>query len=221
MRQQSAYYGNPWLGMFIKTNDRVTLLPIDSMQKIEDAARECLQTEVVKVSAGDTNLLGMYVAMNSNGAILPNIMKENEVEAIKRAGLNVYVSQERHNAHGNNIAVSDKGGVVNPHLEREEVKKMEDALCVELAPATIAGYTTVGSTCIASNNGFLAHFRASEDEMAELRGILKVHGSRGTVNTGTGFVAYGAVANSRGYLVGEDTTAFEMGRLEEALGLIR
>ena len=221
MRQQTSYYGNPWLGMFVKTNDRITLLPKDSMDKLEAALRENLKTETVRISVADSNILGVYIAMNSNGIVLPNIMTEEELGTIRKCGLNVCVSGDRYNAHGNNVAVSDKAGVVNPHVERDEVKKMEDALGVELCPATIAGHTTVGSACIATNNGFLVHYRASEDEMAELKNILKVPGSRGTVNKGTGFVAYGAVVNRNGYAVGEGTTPFEMGRLEEALGLIK
>jgi translation initiation factor 6 len=216
-----AYFGNPWIGMFIKTNDSITVLPIDSMKKLEDAAAANLKTSIVRVSAGDSNLLGIYVAMNSNGAILPNIMREEEVAGLKKAGLNVYVSAERNNAHGNNIALNDKGGVINPHVDRAEAKKMEDVLGVELVPMTVGAYATLGSACIATNTGFLAHYKASEDEVRMLRDALKVDGSRGTVNTGTGFVAYGAVVNRNGYIAGEGTTAFELGRLEEALGLIK
>ena len=57
--------------------------------------------------------------------------------------------------------------------------------------------------------------------MDDIKSILKVPGNKGTVNTGTGFVSFGAKANRNGYIVGEATTAFEMGRIEEALGLIR
>ena len=71
------------------------------------------------------------------------------------------------------------------------------------------------------NGGFLAHYKTGEEDMAALRDALRVHGSKGTVNTGTGFVSYGVIANSKGYVAGESTTAFEMGRLEEALGLIK
>jgi translation initiation factor 6 len=219
--ERCAYFGNPWIGMFIKTNDSVTLLPVDSMKKLEEKAAAGLKTEIVKVSAGDSNLLGIYFAMNSNGAVLPNIMREEEVAALKRAGLNVHVSAERNNAHGNNIAVNDRGGAINPHVSREEAKKMEDVLGVELVPMSVAGYATIGSACIATNSGFLAHFGASPEEMAALKSALKADGSRGTVNTGTGFVAYGAVVNKNGYIAGEGTTAFELGRLEEALGLIK
>lgn len=219
--EQCSYFGNPWIGMFIKTNDSVTVLPVDSMRKLEEKAVASLKTDVVRVSAGDSNLLGVYFAMNSNGAVLPNIMREEEVAALKRAGLNVHVSAERNNAHGNNIAANDRGGVINPHVSREEAKRMEDVLGVELVPAMVAGYATVGSACIATNTGFLAHFRATPEDIATLRGALKVEGSRGTVNTGTGFVSYGAVVNKNGYIAGEGTTAFELGRLEEALGLIK
>lgn len=218
---KTTYFGNPWIGMFIKTNDETTLLPVDSMKKLDDMVAEKLGTAVVKTTLADSNLLGIYAAMNSKGVVLPNVARAEEIEAVKKSGLNVYVSKDRNNANGNNIAVNDKGGIINPHVEPAEARAMGDALGVELVPLTIAGYSTVGSACIALDGGFLAHYRATEDEMAALRDALKAQGSKGTVNTGTGFVSYGAVANKKGYVVGENTTAFEMGRLEEALGLIK
>ncbi|MEW6749312.1 MAG: translation initiation factor IF-6 [Candidatus Micrarchaeota archaeon] len=218
---RTAYFGNPWLGMFIKTNDEVTLLPIDSMQKVEDMLRERLQTTTIKTNVGDCNLLGMYTAMNSNGVVLPNVARDEEAALLKKAGLNVHICRDKHNANGNNLAVNDKGGIANPYMDPAEVKAVGDALGVEMVPLKIAGFSTVGSACIATNNGFLAHYKASEEDLAAIKDALKVDGNKGTVNTGTGFVAFGAVANSKGYVAGESTTAFELGRLEEALGLIR
>jgi translation initiation factor 6 len=219
--KKTAYFGNPWIGMFIKANDDVTMLPVDSMEKLEKVVEDSLKTDILKVGIGDSNLLGIYVAMNSNGIVLPNVVRDEEAAALKKAGLNVHVSSEKHNAHGNNIAVSDKGGIINPNVGKEEAKAMEDVLGVELVPGSVAGYTTVGSACIATNTGFLAHYRTSDEEMAMLKDVLKVFGSKGTVNTGTGFVSYGIIVNKNGYIAGEQTTAFEMGRLEEALGLIK
>lgn len=218
---KAAYFGNPWIGMFIRTNDSTTLVPIDSMDKFENAARESLKTETIRMAISDSNLLGIYVAMNSTGIILPSIVSEREVELVKKSGLNVHVSNERHNAHGNNIALNDKGGIINPHVEPSEARRMSDCLGVELVPMSVAGFTTVGSAVLATNEGFLAHFKASDDEIAALGEALKVQGKKGTVNMGTGFVAFGAAVNKNGYMVGEDTTPFEIGRLEEALGLIR
>jgi translation initiation factor 6 len=219
--RKTAYFGNPWIGMFIKTNDDYTMLPVDSMKKLEDAVQDALKTEIIKTAIADSNLLGVYLTMNSNGIVVPSITGRKELEAIKKSGLNVYVSKERHNANGNNIAVNDKGGIVNPHLGKGEVKKMEDVLGVELVPMSVAGFTTVGSACVATNEGFICHFRASAEDIEQMGSALKVPGIKGTVNTGTGFVSYGVVVNSKGYIAGENTTAFELGRVEEALGLIK
>ena len=218
---KTAYFGNPWIGMFIKTNDEVTLLPSDSMQKVEDILRERLKTTTIKTNIADCNLVGMYTAMNSNGVVLPNVVCDEEIALLKKAGLNVHVCKDNHNANGNNMAVNDKGGIVNPYLEEAEVKAIGDVLDVELVPMRVARYSTVGSACIATNGGFLAHYNASDEDLSNLKDALKVDGNKGTVNTGTGFVAFGAVANSKGYVAGEATTAFELGRLEEALGLIK
>ncbi|MFH0885280.1 MAG: translation initiation factor IF-6 [Candidatus Micrarchaeota archaeon] len=218
---KTSYFGNPWIGMFIKTNDRFTVMPIDTMEKVETIVRERLKTEVIKLGVADSNLLGVYIALNSNGVILPNVARESEISALKQLGLNVYISKDKHNANGNNIAVNDKGGIINPYVERDEAKAISDALGVELVPLGIAGFTTVGSACIATNSGFLAHYKSSDDDLRMLKDALKVDGSKGTVNTGTGFVAYGAVVNRNGYVVGENTTPYEIGRLEEGLGLIR
>ena len=218
---RTAYYGNPWIGMFIKTNDEYTMLPVDSMKKLEDAVEEVLMTKVIKTGIADSNLLGIYTAMNCKGAILPNVINEKEVKAIKEAGLNIYISKDKNNANGNNIVVNDKGGIVNPNLDKNEIKKMEDTLGVELVPMTVAGYATVGSSCLATNLGFFTHFKTSEDEMKQMKDILKVYGNKGTVNMGTGFVSYGIIVNKNGYIAGEATSAFELGRAEEALGLIK
>lgn len=216
-----SYYGNPWIGMFIKTNNEVTMLPVDSMKKVDDAVETTLKTKIVKISMGDSNLLGVYIAMNSNGVILPNIVKQEEADALKKMGLNVYISSGKFNAYGNNIAVNDNGGVINPNIEKEDSKKIADTLGVELVPMLIANFSTVGSACIATNTGYLAHFKASDDELDKLRGVFRVNGNKGTMNTGTGFVSYGAVVNKNGYVIGESTTAYEIGRLEEALDLVK
>jgi len=217
---KTSYFGSSWLGLYLKGNNKYTLVPVDVMDKVLDAIRSTLKTEPCKVIVSNSNLIGPYMAMNSNGAVLPNVCNDEEVANIKKLGLNVYRSGERNNAHGNNICVNDKGGVINPHVHPEEKKKIADALGVELLEGSVANYTTVGSCVLANNKGFLAHFASSENDMKMLEDALKVKGMKGTINTGTGFVSIGAVTNDNGYVVGEHTTAYEMGRIEEALGFI-
>ncbi|MFH1221509.1 MAG: translation initiation factor IF-6 [Candidatus Micrarchaeota archaeon] len=218
--KQTSYYGHSWIGMFIKGNDDITLVPIDAVDKMIESIEENLKTKVVKIVLAQSNLIGVYTVMNSNGVVLPAAASSEEVAKIKELGLNVYVSHDRHNAFGNNIVVNNKGGVINPEIEQAEVRRLSDVLGVELVPGTIAKYLTVGSCCIATDNGFLAHYGASEQDMEWLENALKVKGALGTANTGSGFVAYGMVANNKGCLAGEASTVFELGRLLETMGLV-
>ncbi len=220
MRERCSYYGNPWIGMFVKASDSMVLAPLDCPDKLLAGLHGSLKAEVRRVSVGDSNLVGVYLAMNNNGVIMPNIASPQEAAVFKSFGLNVYHSPERQNAHGNNLAINDKGGVVNPHIHATERRKMEDALGIELVPMRIGDYATVGSSCLAGNRGFLAHYAASDDDMKTLESAFKVKGERGTVNMGTGFVSFGVVANSHGYAAGEATSAHELGRVESALGYV-
>lgn len=219
-KRQFSYYGNSWIGMFMKSNDSVTFIPVDSLDIVEKMVKEHLKTKIVRTMIGQSNLLGLYVAMNNNGAILPNIADENEAKIFRSAGLNVYISSEKHNAHGNNIAINNNGGVINPEISRAERKKISDVLGVELIPMSIAGYKTVGSSCIATDRGFLVHYNASDEEVKLLKTIFKVNGEKSTVNMGSGFVAYGIVTNNTGFVAGEATTAFELGQLVSAMDFV-
>lgn len=216
----ASYFGNPWLGLFFKTNEELTLVPVDTSPKLAAHIGENLKTRVLPVLIGESNLLGIYGAMNSNGIVVSNVALPEEIAVLKKAGLNVYRSRTSLNAHGNNISVNDKGGLINGYVERPEQEAIEDALGVELVPMHIGGYTTIGSLVLATNRGYLAHYQTSDEDQRKLEEILKVKGSVGSLNMGVGFVALAAIANSKGYLAGEASSAFEQGRLEEALGFL-
>lgn len=220
IRRQFSYYGNSWIGMFIAGNDSVAFIPVDALDVVKKTIEHYLKTRVIKTTIAQSNLLGLYVAMNNNGIILPNIATEEEAALFRSLGLNVYLSRERHNAHGNNIAVNNLGGVINPAVSGAERKKIADVLGVELVPAKIASYATVGSACIVSDRGFLAHYQTTDEELKSLEEVFRVRGERGTMNTGSGFVAYGAAANKNGYVAGELSTAFELGQLVKAMDFV-
>jgi translation initiation factor 6 len=217
---RTAYYGNPFLGLFFKASNSLALAPIDAQDKNVSALEQELGVKVVKTLIGGSNLVGVYTAMNSNGILLPNVAQPAEVEALRKAGMNVLVSGELNNAHGNNLCVNDKGGIINPHVDSAQKKRMEDALGIELVPLSIAKHTTVGSACVASNKGFLAHYAASDDEIKAVEDALKVPGDKGTVNTGAGYVSAGIVHNDKGFVAGEASTGYELGKIESALGYI-
>ncbi len=220
IRKQTAYSGNSYIGMFAETNNEVTLVPLDASEKFKSAIEENLKTRTIPLMIANSNLIGIYTIMNSNGVILPNVVEEEEIKKVKETGLNVYVSKDLHNANGNNIVVNDKGGIISIRISDYERKKIGDTLGIELHPMKIAEHVTVGSCCIANNKGFLSHFRANETELQVMEEFLKVKGGVGTINMGAGCVSLGVLANDHSYVIGMETTAFEAGRIEEALGFL-
>ncbi len=214
------YLGNPWLGTFIKSNNEITIVPPDATEKLCRLLNERLKTEIVKTLIAESNLIGLYSVMNSKGIVLPNIVKEEEVTILKKHGLNIYLSSEKMNAHGNNITVTDKTGIISKDVSQNEKKAIEDALGVELIETTVAGYNAVGSACIATNKGFLVHYKTTETELAQIEKAFQLDGERGTVNMGIGFIGKGLVANEHGYLPGSSTTGFELSRIHSALGFL-
>lgn len=218
--KRAAYYGNSFLGIFAATNNSHTIFPQGAPRSFVEKVCGALGTKEVRCSIGESELNGVYAVMNSRGVVLPRFDEKSAGRIRQETGLEVYASRERMNAHGNNICVNDRGGIINEHVRQEERRGMEECLGVELVPMRIGAFTTVGSMCVANNKGFLVHYGAKEEEIRELEGIFRVGGMRGTANTGTGFVGVCMLANDRGYVAGQATTAFEMGRMEEALGFL-
>ncbi len=219
--RRAAYFGNPFIGLFICTNGKHTLFPLDAKQSMVDAVCESLGTSGVRVNIGGNNLNGIYAAMNNNGIVLPANTPTGQAKQIgEETGISVYVSKEKFNAHGNNVALNDMGGLINPNVGKKERAAMEECLGIELVPFTLEGFSAMGSMCVANNKGFLVHYCAGERAIAEIGEILRVRGMPGTVNMGTGFVSIGLLANDKGYFAGEATSPFELGRVEEALEFI-
>ena len=216
---RSSFSGNPFVGLFARATDRFVAIPLGSHEKFEEAARR-LSPNIVRASISSSPYMGIYMAANSNGAVLPPFCSQRETDALAAAGIEAAVIKDtKFSALGNNVACNDRGAIVNEELPKGEIKKIEDALGVEAVPMSICSYKTVGMMVAATNKGFLAHNRISEGEMKEVEGILRVPGLNATVNSGTPIVGLGVVANSAGAIAGEDTSGFELGRIEQGLEL--
>jgi translation initiation factor 6 len=134
--------------------------------------------------------------------------------------INVGIVNDKVNALGNLILANDNGGIVSPSLSKKGIKDIEDILDIDVEKRKISGFKTVGSVGVATNKGALIHPLVKEKELEWIESVLKVEADIGTVNRGTGFVRTGIVANSKGVLVGEETTGPEIMRIEDSLGLL-
>lgn len=212
--------GNPFIGIFAKTNDSVTLLPKNSPEKLVRICSEVLKTRVVKASISNSDIVGIFSAMNSNGIVLPSAVYDYELDELKKAGLNTAVINDKNSAFGNNILVNDSACIINPAMNSRSLKGIADCLGVEVVKGTVGGYKTVGVSAVVTNRGMLAKTTVTEEELASLESIFKVKGSIGTANMGVPFVALCMLANKNGFIAGELTSGFELNRIDEALGFM-
>ena len=217
---KAAIEGNSFLGIFAKTNDSLTLLPKNSSEKLKKTCSEVLKTQVVTASVSNSNLIGIFSAMNSNGIVLPASLYDYELDEFKHAGLNAAVFADKSSAFGNNILTNDSACIVNPAMTNKSIKCIADCLGVEVVKGTVGGYKTVGASAVVTNQGLLAKTSVTDEELASLEGIFKVKGAVGTANMGVSFVGLCMLANKHGFVAGELTSGYELNRIDEAFGFI-
>ena len=54
------FNGNPYIGVFCRSSERLTIVPSQMEPKQEKAIQEALGTEVVKTTMGGTNIPGVF-----------------------------------------------------------------------------------------------------------------------------------------------------------------
>ena len=217
MYKQVSVAGEDFVGLLGLATDRYAILS----PKFRDAG--VLEVPTIKTGIYGTNLIGLFCKGNSNGLLFPYCVEKDSVDRIKKSlkehkiDIGIGVVNDTFTALGNLIAANDKAAVVNP--EFKDVNVIRDILDVEVVKKTIGGHPEVGSSCVATNKGFLAHPDA-EDELKELEDIFKVPGGCGTINFGFPYVGSGLIANSHGYITGLRTSGIELGKIDEALGFL-
>ena len=218
MMRFSRHSGNPNIGVYAAANESLAFLSADASPEFERAVGEALGVKTIKTTVAGAHVIGSLVAMNSNCAVVIGLADAREVEVIE-AEIPCFLLDDSLNAAGNNILVNDHGAIVSPEYGHAVAKPLADALGVEVVFSSIAGCNTVGSICRATNKGCVCHMDASDDELDLIKDVLKVEAVRTSVNHGSRVLGAGILANSKGAVVGDETTPIEMGRIEEGLGL--
>lgn len=218
---QTDFYGDHNLGLFGKASDKLCVLGNFVSDKDVEKIGSILEVDVVKATVANTDLIGIFCCMNSNGILLPKIASNRELEMFKEFDVDVEVVNSKFTAIGNLVLCNDNGAVISRLLSRKDKKIIEDCLGVNSEYSSIADIHTVGSCGVATNKGCLLHRDVSDGEIKIIESVLKVDVDIGTANFGSPFVGSCIIANSNGGLIGESTTGPEVNRIIETLRFIR
>lgn len=201
--------------------DRMMIIPPQVLKSEVKKLEEWLKVKPIQTTIGESVLVGALACANSNGIILPHIVREEEVQVIKSSSdINITVMETKKTAYGNLVLANDRGAMVDPRLKNRDVKKIRDTLGVETVRSRIAGLPYVGSLAATTNKGALAHPLLTEDEQKSLMNVLKVPVDVGTVNCGIPYVAMGLIGNSHGVVAGSVTTGPELFVIGQALDVV-
>jgi translation initiation factor 6 len=212
------FENSPFLGLWGLCTEEFVILP--KMKIKEEKVVETLRARVIKGEVWGSPLLGIFLAGNSHGVVGPYLLKDEEEQELREAGINVFRLESRLTALGNLLLVNDYGGIASPEFSKRELAELEKALKVKLEKGTVAGEPTVGSLAVATNKGVLANPNIREEEARQIERVLGVPVDVGTACGGMGYVGICILGNSKGAIVGTSTTGAELGRIESALGLI-
>ena len=218
---RASFSGSPYVGVFARATDGYVLVRSDLEEELCESVGDELDATVVPTTVGGSSTVGALATGNANGLLVSSRVRETEREAIEAAtGASVTTLPGRINAAGNVVLANDEGAYAHPDLSRAAVRAVEDGLDVPVTRGRIGGVNTVGTAAVATNRGVLCHPKATDEELDAVEEALGVHADIGTINYGGPLIGSGLVANVNGYVVGEETTGPELGRIEDALGYV-
>lgn len=214
----SSIVGSPSIGVYSLANESIVMIPRMVPQKKAQEFADWLKVKLAYTSIAGSVLTGALACANSNGMLLPNSVREEELTEIRAVfDGNITIMETKKTAYGNLVLANDKGAVADPRLKEAELKKIADTLGVEVFQSEIAGLPYVGSLAAATNKGVLAHPLLKDDERKVLEQALKVPVDVGTINCGIPYVGTGLIANSKAAVAGSMTTGPEMFIIANAL----
>ena len=215
---RGSLYGTSSIGVYGVATDKFAIIPADIPEKFEREVEADLKVDIIKGAVLESFLLGVFIAANSYGVILPRLVRDEELNVFRKTiDAEIMVLDVKETALGNLILANDKAALVSPLIPRKALKRIEDALGVEVMQRNLAGSNLVGAIAVVTNKGLLACPLASDEELDELEDFFKVKADIGTINRGNIFVRSGMLANSYGAIVGSETTGPELMRIQQTL----
>lgn len=220
-----AQFGNSSeIGVFAKLTNGYCLVGQGGSQNFYNTFLSELDGKipVVQCSIQDVRIIGRLVVGNKKGLLVPDTTTDQELQHLRNAlpdKVKIQRIEEKLSALGNCIITNDHVALIHPDVDKATEEIVSDVFDVEVFRQSIAGQSLVGSYCAVSNHGALVHPKCTKEEQKELSSLLQVPVMTGTVNRGSSVIGSAMVVNDWTAFVGADTTATEIGVIENIFNL--
>jgi translation initiation factor 6 len=219
MERTTTLAGDPNIGVFSRVLGNIAIIPPESPEDYKQALIQALNVELVETTVQGSTIIGSLVAGNSRGIVMSGLATDNEI-AILEKHRKILLLKDSMNAAGNVIMVNDTFAAVHEDMPSELAHEIGEFLEVEVIHLTLGGVKTVGMAGVATNKGIIVHPRATPHQIARLEEVAKIPVGTGTINMGSALVGTGLLVNESGYIAGNATSGFELGRIEDVFGFL-
>jgi len=224
MAVRAAFESSSEVGVFARLTNSYCLTAMGGSENFNSIFEAELSQHipVIHASVGNTRIVGRVTVGNRHGLLVPSITTDQELQHLRNhlpEDVKVQKVEERLSALGNCVVCNDYVALVHTDLDRETEEVIADVLKVDVFRATIAQNVLVGSYCVLTNQGGLVHARTPMSDMEELSQLIQIPMVAGTVNRGSDVIGAGVVANDWAAFCGMDTTATEIGVVEQIFKL--
>lgn len=214
--QRLTFDGSSNIGAFSRVTDNWMLLAPSDPSTTKDYER-LFDLNAMSTTIGHSTLVGILAVGNHNGLLVPHIVFDEEIEALEsKLELPVYPLKSKLTALGNLILTNDHAALVSPEFTKTDVRKIRDALDVEVEARQLAASPLVGSHGVVTNKGLLAHTSLTDEELEWLASFFAVGVDVGTINCGVPYISIGLLATSQAAGAGHETTGPELMRISAA-----
>jgi len=219
MERTTTFAGDPNIGVFARVVGDIAIIPPESPEDFRAAVAQALSVELVETTIQGSAIIGSLVAGNSRGLVVSGLATDTEIDVLTEYR-EVLLLKDTMNAAGNVIMANDTFAAVHEEMPAGVAEAIGEFLGVEVITLNLGGVRTVGMAGVATNKGVIVHPRATAQQIAKIEEVAKVPVGTGTINMGSALVGTGLLVNETGYLAGNATSGFELGRIEDVFGFL-
>lgn len=214
----TTFNTNPNIGLYMFCNNSFCLVGHEVPDKELPMIEEALKVPVHKISIAGTSLVGVFITGNNDFIMVPDIIRDDEIEELERLKIPFKIISTKLTALGNNIFFNEKGCLVNPEYSEGDIKQLEMITKLPVKVISIADSETPGAVLVANSTHAIIHNDATEEEIANISSFLGVKISNATINFGVPYLKSGFVCNDNGFVVSEKSGGPEIAYIDEFMG---
>lgn len=219
MERTVTFGGDPNIGVFSRVLGDIAVIPPESTEEFRQALEQALDVELIPTTIQGSSIIGSLLTGNSRGIVVSGLATKEEIAELSEHR-EVMLLTEIMNAAGNVIMANDSFAAVHQDMPSDMAHEIGAFLGVDVISLTLGGIKTVGMAGVTTNKGVIVHPRATAHEITRLEEVAKIPVGTGTINMGSGLVGTGLLVNGSGYVAGNATSGFELGRIEDIFGFL-